>query len=168
MGFRPDKAYDRITDIDCGMLVSAGITTALVDVDNTVLPRDTHIVPDDIMQWLGFAKQANLKVYLLSNNWHKEIYTFAQSLDLPIVAKAMKPFPFAFWIAKNRANAKRNETVCIGDQLFTDVFGAHLSGMKAYMVKPLSDVDLWYTKLFRKAEKRLLKDPQKQEAKRAD
>lgn len=47
----------------------------------------------------------------------------------------------------------------VGDQLFTDVVGAHLIGMPAYLVAPLVDVDLKHTQLVRKVEGLFLKEP---------
>ena len=51
------------------------------------------------------------------------------------------------------------DSVMVGDQLFTDVVGAHLIGMPAYLVAPLVDVDLKHTQLVRKVEGLFLKEP---------
>ena len=61
-------------------------------------------------------------------------------------------------MALNKLHAKRSQTVVIGDQLITDVFGAHFLGMTAYMVCPLVETDLWHTLLLRKVERVILGD----------
>ena len=63
---------------------------------------------------------------------------------------------------KSTMNAKPDvykRQVMVGDQLFTDVVGAHLIGMPAYLVAPLVDVDLKHTQLVRKVEGLFLKEP---------
>ena len=45
------------------------------------------------------------------------------------MAKAVKPLPPAFLMALRKIDAKRATTVVIGDQLVTDVLGAHFLGM---------------------------------------
>ena len=71
----------------------------------------------------------------------------------PIVAKAVKPLPPAFLMALRKLGAKRSETVVIGDQLVTDVMGAHFLGMKAYLLAPLVEQDLPHTLLLRNFER---------------
>ncbi|MFR1639912.1 MAG: YqeG family HAD IIIA-type phosphatase [Eggerthellaceae bacterium] len=113
----------------------------LLDVDNTILTRDTHEVPRDVGFWLAKARDAGITFCLVSNNWHEGVYQLANRLSLPIVAKAVKPLPPAFLMALRKLGAKRSETVVIGDQLVTDVMGAHFLGMKAYLLAPLVEQD---------------------------
>ena len=46
----------------------------------------------------------------------------------------------------------------IGDQLSTDIFGAHLLGMKAYLVCPLVEEDLKHTVFVRNIERIFIAD----------
>ena len=78
------------------------------------------------------------------------------SLQLPLVAKAMKPLPFGYRTALRRIDARKDQAVAVGDQLFTDIVGAHLAGVKAFMVAPLAEVDLKHTLMLRGLEKRLI------------
>ena len=71
----------------------------------------------------------------------------------PIVAKAVKPLPPAFLRALGKIGATRAATVVIGDQLVTDVLGAHFLGMKAYLLAPLVEQDLPHTLLLRNFER---------------
>ena len=90
---------------------------------------------------------------LVSNNWHEGVYQLANRLSLPIVAKAVKPLPPAFLMALGKIGATRDATVVIGDQLVTDVLGAHFLGMKAYLLAPLVEQDLPHTLLLRNFER---------------
>ena len=129
----PDRYFARISRIDIDRdLLALDFRNVLLDVDNTILTRDTHEV---------------------SNNWHEGVYQLANRLSLPIVAKAVKPLPPAFLMALRKVGAKRSETVVIGDQLVTDVMGAHFLGMKAYLLAPLVEQDLPHTLLLRNFER---------------
>ena len=44
----------------------------------------------------------------------------------------------------------------VGDQLLTDVLGAHLVGLKAFLVVPLAEVDLKHTLVLRGLERGLM------------
>ncbi len=158
---KPERFFSRISRIDVQAdIVNAGFTHVLLDIDNTILTRDTHEVPRDVMLWLNKVRSAGVHIGLLSNNWHASVYDLARELDLPIVAKAVKPCPPAFIVALRRNKAKRKSTVMIGDQLMTDVLGAHLVGMSAYLLTPLVEKDLKHTLLLRNVERVLLGDMQ--------
>lgn len=159
--FEPDRYFSRISKIDIKRdILDAGFTHVLLDIDNTILTRDTHEIPRDVKVWLGQARDAGLIFCLVSNNWHSGVYDMAQRIDLPIVAKAIKPLPPAFLVARNKIGAKRKTTLMIGDQLITDVLGAHFLGMTAYMVCPLVEQDLKHTLLLRHIEKIFIGDRQ--------
>lgn len=151
--FQPDRFFSRVSAIDVKFdLVAKGYKHVLMDVDNTLLTRDDHTVPSDVQSWLAQLKQAGVDVCLLSNNFHEGVNHLAAKLELPIVAKAVKPLPHGYLMALKKVGGTRRDTVMIGDQLITDVFGAHFLGMKAYMVLPLVEADLKHTLMLRNVE----------------
>lgn len=162
---KPDRYFSRISRIDIERdLLGCGFESVLMDVDNTILTRDTHEVPRDVGAWLARARDAGLDFCLVSNNWHEGVYQLADRLKLPIVAKAVKPLPPAFLMALRKIGAKRATTVVIGDQLITDVLGAHFLGMTAYMLQPLVEQDLPHTLMLRHVERLIMGDRKPEEA----
>lgn len=152
--FEPDRYFSRISRISIQHdLLDRGFTHVLLDIDNTIFTRDTHEVPRDVSTWLAQAREAGVQFCLLSNNWHEGVHELAKKLDLPIVSHAVKPLPPAFLMAKKKIGASNKSTVMIGDQLITDVLGAHGVGMKAYLLCPLVEQDLWHTLLLRNIER---------------
>ncbi len=152
--FKPDRYFSRISHINIKHdLINRGLTYGLVDVDNTLLTRDTHEIPRDVGLWLGDARDAGFVICLVSNNFHESVFRVADSLELPIVARAVKPLPPAFLMALHKLKAKRKNTVVIGDQLMTDVLGAHFLGMLAYLLQPLVEQDLPHTLFLRNFER---------------
>ena len=154
---RPDRYLTRISQLDPERdLLARGLTHAFLDIDNTLLRRDTHEVPPDVLEWLDAARAAGVALCLVSNNCHESVHVLAAELGLPIRAKAMKPLPFAFLAALRQMGAERKHSVVIGDQLLTDILGAHLTGMQGYLVMPLVEKDLRHTVVVRKFERKLL------------
>lgn len=151
--FQPDRYFSRVSAISAPFdIVNKGFEYVLMDVDNTLLTRDEHIVPADVQKWLGQLRESGVQVCLLSNNFHEGVNHLADKLGLPIVAKAVKPLPHGYLMAMKKLGGNRRNTLMIGDQLITDVLGAHFLGMTAYMVCPLVEADLKHTLLLRNVE----------------
>jgi HAD superfamily phosphatase (TIGR01668 family) len=152
----PDLYLTSVHDIDLAGLKARGVDTLLLDLDNTLLPRDSSVVPEDIVGWAEELKGSGMRVCFVSNNWHERVHVVAGELGFPIVAKAIKPLPFAFLAALRHVGADRRQAAIVGDQLFTDVLGGKLLGVMTILVLPLSTSDLPHTLLLRKIERLLL------------
>ena len=152
--FQPDRYFSRISAIDIKAdIVNCGFKAVLLDIDNTILSRADHLVPQDVLQWLAKLHASGVQACLLSNNFHDHVFDLAEQLGLPIIAKALKPLPQGFIRASRTLGVKRQETLMIGDQISTDIVGAHVVGMKAYLVCPLVEEDLKHTVLLRGFER---------------
>ena len=154
--FSPDYYFRSVQDIDLSVLADAGIDTLLMDLDNTLLPRDSNDVPGELREWVRDLADRGFRVCLVSNNWHERVSTVAEELGFELVAKAVKPLPFAFLRALSKLGSTRRSSVVVGDQLFTDVLGGKLLGMRTVLVLPLSTYDLPHTLMLRKLERLVL------------
>jgi HAD superfamily phosphatase (TIGR01668 family) len=152
----PDLYLRSVHEIDLEDLTARGIDTLLVDLDNTLLPRDKTEVPDDLKVWSREARAAGFRISLVSNNWHARVHAVAEELGVELVAKAIKPLPFAFLVALRRLGSTRRTAAVVGDQIFTDVLGGKLLGMTTIMVLPLSASDLPHTLMLRRIETLIL------------
>jgi HAD superfamily phosphatase (TIGR01668 family) len=154
---KPDIFLVAVQGIEPAALAGAGFRHVLLDVDNTIVARGTHEVAPAAREWVAALRREGIGVCLLSNNWHRVVHEYAAKLGVPIVYKAIKPLPFAFLRAMGKLGARRRETLVVGDQLVTDVLGAHILGMKAMLVLPLAEQDLRHTLLLRRLERLLLR-----------
>ena len=152
----PDFYVHSVREIDLEALRAEGIDTLLMDLDNTLLPRDSGVMSDEMKAWADTLADRGFKVCLVSNNWHERVKAVADRLGFLIVAKAVKPLPFAFLKALRLTGSTRRQAVVVGDQMFTDVLGGKLVGIKTVLVSPLSQSDLPHTLLLRKIERVLL------------
>lgn len=154
--FKPDLYHTDVHAIDLEALSDAGVRALLVDLDNTLLPRDTNEVTEAHHEWARDLERLGFTVCLVSNNWHVRVKSVADQLGFDLVPKALKPLPFAFIKALSLAGAKRSEAAVVGDQIFTDVLGGNLLGMTTVLVEPLSGTDLPHTLMLRRLEEKLL------------
>jgi len=155
--FTPDDYLSSVVLIDPGSLFEKGYRVVLLDLDNTLLPRDTHILPAEVKAWVAELKAHGLRPCLFSNNWHGVVLDYARELDIPAVNQAYKPFPVKYARALEKVGWVKGEKVmAIGDQIFTDVLGAKISGYDAILVAPQAKKDLWYTLLLRRIERLIM------------
>ncbi len=152
----PDLYYTHVTAIDAGELADRSIGHLLLDLDNTLLPRDSSEIAPPVREWLSGLAEHDITACLVSNNWHAHVHDVAADLGLPIVAKALKPFPAAFRRGLKVLGARAEATAVVGDQVFTDVLGGNLLGMTSILVAPLSASDLPHTLLLRRLERVVL------------
>lgn len=154
----PDLYYTSVHAIDLEGLNVRGVDSLLVDLDNTLLPRDTNEVPPELVRWSGLLKQRGFSACLVSNNWHGYVSDVARELGFEIVPKALKPLPRGFRAGMQLLGTVPQRSAVVGDQLFTDVLGGNIVGCTTVLVSPLSATDLPHTLFLRLIERLLLSD----------
>lgn len=151
---RPCRRERAITDVDVDELAASGVRCVLFDRDNTVVPRDTGVAPESVMDWICRVREAGIALCMVSNNFHsQQVEASAAELGCAVVHHAMKPAPFAVRRALAIVGVDASEAVLIGDQVFTDVMAGNLAGVRTILVEPQSTSDLWYTHIFRVFER---------------
>ena len=153
---RPDAFAERLASVSLDLLASEGVRGIIVDLDNTLVGYGQDACDETDARWVETAVARGFRVVLLSNNFTSRVRTIGDSLRVPTVASALKPLPSGFLRALNRLGTRRKQTVVIGDQLFTDVLGARLCGMRAILTHPLQGRDWAGTRILRFFERLVL------------
>ena len=114
-----------------------GIRGVIFDIDNTLVPHDA---PADAYAAALFQRlhEMGMKTCLLSNNKEPRVKPFADRVDSPYIFKAGKPGVCGYEKAMERMGTDRKDTMFVGDQLFTDVYGANRAGIYSILVKPIN------------------------------
>jgi HAD superfamily phosphatase (TIGR01668 family) len=154
---KPQAYAPRITQIDVLALRARGIRGAIVDLDNTLVGFRTPAPLEEDAAWVRAACAADLQVAVLTNNGTPWASQVAQDLGVPCIPRARKPLPRGFRRALALLELPREQVVVIGDQLFTDVLGARLCGLKVILVEPLVRRDPWNTRPLRWIERLVLR-----------
>jgi HAD superfamily phosphatase (TIGR01668 family) len=153
----PDEYVTDIHAIDLDALAGEGVRALLVDLDNTLTPRNSDTIPGETVEWAARVRDAGFAVCLVSNNWHERVAMIAGALGFELVTKSLKPFPFAFHKAFRLLGVDAAASAVVGDQIFTDILGGNLVGAKTVLVEPLAGGgDLPHTMLLRRLEARIL------------
>ena len=93
------------------------------------------------------------KVCLLSNAKQARVDLFNETLNVSAVYKARKPGDKGLRAAFRQMETFDDETVIIGDQLFTDIWCGNRFNVHSIFVKPLSDIEPLQVRLKRIPEK---------------
>lgn len=150
---KPFKYVNKITDIDSHLLKVLKVKAILLDIDNTLAFHGREDLFDGVLEWIKNLKMNNYRLVLISNNSHERVETFAKKVGLEFITEAKKPLPYGFNVAKNLLNLKSEQILVIGDQIFTDVLGANLAGMRSILLEPIDCNEPIFIKFKRILEK---------------
>lgn len=135
--FYPKERVDSVYDIPWEDWYRRGIRGVIFDIDNTLVPHDA---PADERAMKLFAKfrEMGMKTCLLSNNKEPRVAAFAEKVGgTDYIYKAHKPATKNYYKAMERMGTTAQTTLFVGDQLFTDVWGANLAGIYGILVNPI-------------------------------
>ncbi|MGI6265151.1 MAG: YqeG family HAD IIIA-type phosphatase [Acutalibacteraceae bacterium] len=133
----PTVRKNRITAVTESDLRAMGVRGVLLDVDNTLTRYKSQELADDVRDWIERMQTAGLSLTIVSNGLPRRVRPFAEKAGLRSIAFACKPSPFGYIRGARRMGLRCKECVIIGDQVFTDVVGANLCGMKSILLQPI-------------------------------
>ena len=132
----PDDYVASTYRIDFAALARQGYRGIIFDVDNTLVP---HGAPADerIVELFRILREIGYATCLLSNNKENRVSSFAGQVESPYIFKAGKPGTANYKKAMKQMGTDEQTTLFVGDQLFTDVWGANRAGIYSILVKPI-------------------------------
>ena len=138
--FYPDHEAESVYGLDYEGFHEKGFRGVIFDIDNTLVP---HGAPADKAAVELFARlhEIGFETLLLSNNKEPRVKSFAESVGAKYIFKAGKPGKAGYRKAMERMGTLPETTLFVGDQLFTDVWGAKKAGIMTYLVKPIHPKD---------------------------
>ena len=134
--FFPDAYLESTYVIPFEELYERGFRGLIFDIDNTLVP---HGAPADERAIKLFArlKRIGFETCLISNNKEPRVKMFNEEIRTHYVFDAHKPSTRNYKKAMEIMKTDKMNTLFIGDQLFTDVYGAKRTGIKSILVKPI-------------------------------
>jgi hypothetical protein len=160
--FFPDEYRDSAYEIDYDALYAQGYRGLLFDIDNTLVP---HGAPADERAKALFRhlQELGFKSCFLSNNQIERVSSFNREVGQIFIEDAHKPSTRNYIKAMELLGTDTKNTIFIGDQLFTDVYGAKRAGIRNILVKPIHPKEEIQIVLKRYLEKIVLYFYQKEE-----
>ncbi len=134
--FYPDMYIDSAYDIDFQGLFDKGYRGIIFDIDNTLVEHGAPVT-DRCRQLFDRLRNIGFDTCIISNNKEARVKPLADAVDSNYVSKAGKPSPVNYIKAMEIMGTSRSDTFFVGDQLFTDVWGANRAGIMSILVKPI-------------------------------
>lgn len=134
--FYPGDYLDSTYIIDFEKLYSEGVRGLIFDIDNTLVEHG--IAADDrAIKLFERLRKIGYQTCLISNNQEPRVKPFANDVKAKFISNAHKPLTKNYINAMKIMKTNKSNTIFIGDQLFTDVWGANKAGIRTILVKPV-------------------------------
>ena len=159
--FYPDYMYDSVHDIESDFFDKHNIRYAILDIDNTLVPYTVKTPTDEAIVFLKRLENEGIKYCFLSNNNKKRVELFNKDIGALFQSRARKPLLSGLKKVMTLLDAKEENTLLIGDQIFTDVWTGKRAGIKSMLVKPIEDKETLFFKFKRSLEKIVLNEYKK-------
>lgn len=134
--FYPTEYLDSTYEIDFDRLYREGYRGIIFDIDNTLVP---HGAPADARakKLFDHLKELGYRCVLLSNNKEPRVKMFNDVVQVSYICKAKKPSVRNYRKAMELMHTGEENTLFVGDQIFTDIYGANNAGIHTILVKPI-------------------------------
>lgn len=137
MFFKPTYVFDKVGEITPEFLQKKGIKGLILDLDNTLTTHNNPVPPKSSLDWIDIMKAAGIKLIIVSNNHAPRVTPFAEQLGLDFVSEGKKPLTFGYTKAIERLGLEKKNVAAVGDQIFTDILGSNLKGIRSIFVFPI-------------------------------
>lgn len=134
--FYPDEIKNSTYDIDFKKLYEDGYRGVLFDIDNTLVEHGAD-ANEKAKELFVKLKEIGMKSCLISNNQEERVLRFNKEIGTNYIYNAHKPSGKNYRKAMEIMETDLENTIFVGDQLFTDVFGAKRIGMRNILVRPI-------------------------------
>ena len=132
----PREYVDSTYVIDFEEFYQKGYRGIIFDIDNTLVGHGEP-ADDRAKELFERLKKIGFQTLMLSNNKEPRVKMFCEAVDAPYIYKAGKPSPKGYQKAMELMGTTTENTLFVGDQIFTDVWGANQAKLYSVLVKPL-------------------------------
>lgn len=134
--FYPSEIQDSTYVIPFEEWKKKGYKGVIFDIDNTLVPHGTDADEKSVALFQRL-KELGYETMLLSNNKEPRVKRFNSRIGTRYIYKAGKPGLKNYYKAMDMMGTTPENTLFVGDQLFTDVWGAKRAGIYSILVKPI-------------------------------
>lgn len=113
-----------------------GYRGILFDIDNTLVPHGQK-ADEKAVSFFKRLREIGFKFCLISNNNEDRVKPFADAVGAPYIFDAHKPSTRSYLDAMAKMGTDIEETIFVGDQVFTDVYGGNRANMYTILVRPI-------------------------------
>jgi len=134
--FYPREYLPSAYQINYAALAEKGVRGVLFDIDNTLVPHGA-VVTQEAIGLFEQLRSLGLKTCLISNNQEPRVRPFAEAVDSLFLCNAHKPSRKGYEHALSIMQEEPGDIVFVGDQIFTDIYGANRAGIYSILTEPI-------------------------------
>ena len=158
--FYPAEMAESSYSINYEDLYRQGYRGLIYDIDNTLVEHGAD-ADEQVITLFKRLNRIGFRICLLSNNKAPRVRRFyhganVKGVKLHYIFRAHKPARKNYKKAMLLMRTTKKNTLFIGDQLFTDVYGANRSGIRSILVKPIAKTEEVQIVMKRKLERVVL------------
>lgn len=161
--FFPDETVSSTYEIDFESLYQDGYRGILFDIDNTLVEHGQG-ASERAVGLFERLRKIGFECCLISNNKKQRVSSFNQRIGAYMIFDAHKPCKKSYLRAMELMGTEKKTTLFVGDQLFTDIWGAKRIGIHNILVKPINEHEEIQIVIKRYFEKIILKEYRQKKA----
>ena len=141
--FLPKLITDELTDLTPDILRKNNVRLLMLDFDNTIVPYTTSIPTEKMDRWLREMNESSIQLCVVSNSHKDRVKIFCNQYGIDCITHAKKPFTKGIRECLAKYGIPAAEAALVGDQIYTDTFGANNAGIMPILVRAIDNHNIW-------------------------
>lgn len=134
--WHPQERCASAYDIDYEGLYEQGYRGVMFDIDNTLVPHGAD-ADERALALMKRLRDCGYEICFVSNNQKERVERFNRDIGAHVVINAHKPGRNGYLRGMALMGCGKDETLYVGDQIFTDVWGAKRLGIRSILTDPI-------------------------------
>lgn len=139
----PGLITEELTDLTPELLRGHNIKLLMMDFDNTIVPYTTDIPTEKMTHWLAGMRESGIQLCVVSNSRRDRVKKFCAQYGLDCITHAKKPFTRGIRECLSKYGIPASEAALVGDQIYTDTFGANNAEVIPILVRAIDNHNIW-------------------------
>ncbi|MBR4290400.1 MAG: YqeG family HAD IIIA-type phosphatase [Oscillospiraceae bacterium] len=139
----PKLITGELTDLTPQILRSHNVRLLMLDFDNTIVPYTTDIPTEKMAAWLRDMRASDIQLCVVSNSKRDRVKIFCASYGIDCITHAKKPFTRGINECLAKYGIPAENAALVGDQIYTDTFGANNAGVMPILVRAIDNHNIW-------------------------
>ena len=139
----PKLITDELTDLTPELLKEHNIRLLMMDFDNTIVPYTTDVPTKKMAAWLEDMNQSDIRLCVVSNSKRDRVRIFCGAYGIDCITHAKKPFTKGIHECLEKYGIPAEHAALVGDQIYTDTFGANNAGCMPILVRAIDNHNIW-------------------------
>lgn len=139
----PGLITEELTNLTPELLHKYHVELLMMDFDNTIVPYTTDIPTEKMVRWLQDMNQSDVQLCVVSNSHNQRVKIFCAKYGIDCITHAKKPGTRGIKESLAKYGIPAENAALVGDQIYTDTFGANNAGVLPILVRAIDNHNIW-------------------------